>query len=482
MAYFFACVRVSLLSSLCLLPLAVRCQSAPRVRQDSCANGIFKSSVGGVNGEVELCGAIARTDPKLAAQMEQVLQLLSQNQTQMKALTRTVNTLGGKLNSSLQQEMAWSLVTKLGTDPATVSAKARYLTTSLETVAKQVTESSNDPAQEALLQQKLQGSLGNSIAQLDADMAKAELNDIRNEVHKIDTTTERTDKTVRDIQRTIDIQLHPERALPPEEGKLYTQMVPLMQEIMTFHTRWVMVESKYRQEHAGERMAAVRAQTTGAPIAGSSGYAAELQRGLEPSLAEYRQTLLPELNVWRAQLIERVPQMRTNSTAFASIVDISGARASQSNVRLLLQQYTASDPRPSPDLARKGHELLARVSVLTDHMQQTMVTASTAASQQRAAYVPPAVPDSATLLDSGKNYVEGVDGPMRAEFQADLEPRLRQWQASAKEFFPTFKITDFSDVKTSWEMQEKQIIFNGQIMKAYQAIGEQVRNASGSTP
>lgn len=458
-----------LLPFLCLSPYghSAKAQAAPAARHDACADGIV-SYQGGVNGQVHLCGAILQADPKLSDQMDQLRVTLAQQHQAMERLTRSVNAVGKNLDLTREIQMLQSLVAKLGTNPESATTRAGHLATALEGVDAQISSVRDTPADAALLENKLHGTLGDAIAQLDTGEATAELNDIRAEVHKIDETTTRTEKDVRDMRKTIDLQLHPERALPPEEGKLYTQMSPLMMELSGFATRWQIVALQAYQDHTVTRV--------GSPTP-VGGFAADLQKAFAPILADY-QNLLPQMNVWRSQLVKRTPGV-TDIPPFEPVTDQIGIEKARRNMRTLSQQYATGVPNPSPDLARQGHELEAKLMNFSMRMREAYQTASATAIQNRAEAPPVA---SYHVPRPGQDFDESVDGPMRKDFLADLEPRLQAWEAGVKKFFPDFKVTDFSGVRTSHELQQSQLDFNQQVMRFYRKVTDQVRAASDPTP
>ena len=443
-------------------------QTVTPVRHDACADGIV-SYQGGVNGQIRICGAILQSDPKLSGEVDQIKQMLSQQQAQLGRLTRSINSVGSNLDLTRQTQMLQTLIAKLSTNPDTATARAEHLATALEGVETQITTARSNPAEAVVLRSKLGGSLGDAIAQLDTGEAVAELNDIRAEIHKIDETTARTEKDVRDIRRTIDIQLHPEIALPPEEGKLYTQMSPLMMEVSQFWQQWQSADMRAYQKQLSQPRATTPA---------ANGFQESVQQALSPMTADYQQKVLPQLNTWRGQLVKRTPSL-SDIPAFDLVTDQAGMLKAQQHLNILIQRYAAADPVPSLEVARQAHELQAKLANLSDRMREAYKEATMEESERRKTYV-----STTTALPRmpGQVYDESVDGPLQKEFLADLEPRLRAWQTGVKKFFPEYKVTEFSVVRTSHELQEAQVVFNQQVMRVYQKIAEQIRSASTSTP
>ncbi len=395
--------------------------------------------------------------------------MLFQQQAQLGRLTRSLNAVGSNLDLKRQTQMLQNLISKLSASPDTAITRAEHLATALEGVETQITSVRSNPAEAAILQSKLGSSLGDALAQLDTGEAAAELNDIRAEVHKIDETTTRTEKDVRDIRRTIDIQLHPELALPPEEGKLYTQMNPLMMEVSQCWQQWQSADLKAYQT----RLSQPRAVTPG-----SGDFQENVQQALSPITLDYQQNVLPQLNSWRDLLVKRLPALG-DVPPFVSVTDQVGMLKAQQQLNNLVQRYISADATPSPQVARQAHELLAKLANLSARMREAHLEASMAESQRRRTYAPPTMPP---IQMPGQVYDESVDGPLQKAFLADLEPRLRAWQTGVKKFFPDYKVTDFSGVRTSHELQEAQAEFAQQYMRIYQKIVEQVRSASASTP
>ena len=443
--------------------------------QQHCINGLVTFKMVGT-GRLQACGDILQSDPKLASQLDGVTHLLAKQQEELIRLSRSVNSVGSNLDLAKQVQMLQALVAKLGTDPDTADMRANHLSSALDGLQTEISSIRADAADSRLLQAKLKGSLGDAIAQLDASEAKAELDDIRTEVHRIDETTTRTAGDVSAIRRTMDIQTHPERFLPPEEAKLYTEAQPLFMDLNTFTSRWTRAaqerylhEQEQHHQQITNQLANLRAGTTNTDDAIHATWA--------PLLADYGTNLLPALNRCRAQLTRVMPAL-SDIPAFEPATDKSDIQKAQAHLLNLLQRYTAGTAQPSPELAREGHELMARLNMLSLNMQQIVVSAM---SKRQIAPPPPrSAPQLPSML--GETYVEDVDGPLRKEFLSDIEPRLMTWQAGVKKFFPDFRITDFSSASTSKQLRDLQLDYNQQYLHVSMELQEQIRNSSSATP
>jgi hypothetical protein len=193
---------------------------------------------------------------------------------------------------------------------------------------------------------------------------------------------------------------------------------------------------------------------------------------------DYQQNVLPQLNAWRGQIVKRVPSL-SDISPFDLVTDQAGMLKAQQHLNIMIQRYAAADPAPSLEMARQAHELQAKLANLYASMHEAYTEASMTESQRRRTYVPPTITPPQR---PGQAYDESVDGPLQKEFLADLEPRLQVWQTGVKKFFTDYKVTDFSAVKTSHELQEAQQAFNQQVMRIYQKIADQLRSASTSVP
>lgn len=432
-------------------------------QHDTCLNGMV-SYQAGINGKIHVCGAITQADPKLAEQMDQVEQLLSSQQEQLKRLTRSLNAVGSNLDLGKQVQMLQTLVSKLGSTPETATVQAGHVTTALETVEEQIRTVGDDPATSAAVRSKMHGSLGDAIAELDTSEAVAELNDVRAEVHKIDETTTRTDQTttqmeneVRQLKKSMDAQFHPEGALPPDEAKLFVQATPLVTEFTQFTLRWMNAD-----------LNALRSRSN-SPGAVSS-FRDKVRQASSPASAEYQQ-ILPQLNEWRNELAKRVPAI-SDELPFGPAADEGEVRKAQDRVGHLLHQYVTGDPNPSNALARQGHDLQAQLINIASDMHEAYATASASEMQQRRTYVPR--PQSTSD--------EGTDGPMAAQFHGDLESKLQAWQAGVKRFVPDYSVVDFSSVKTGRDLQQLQAIFVTGATRAYQAMARQAHDSPDAKP
>lgn len=446
----------SLLAFMVLLlsPLSAVAQTAP------CANGIIRSPK--ANGQIVLCDIVAQSDPKLTAELGSALKLLGQQQKQINNLVSAVNAVGKNVDPARQTKMLQTLVEKLQSNPGAAPLRAEHLTAELTSLDTDIQSMQSDPTAAALTQAKLEGPLGDAVAQLDVSEAKADLADIRTTLKRIEAqtqhiaiTTDATQKGVTSLNKQMNVLMataDPARLLPADEAKLYTEMQPLYMECSSMATRWLQADS------AGMRSLSQRLRQERTAVA-TNPYQQDIDNGIAPLAAQYGKDLQPRLEAWRLKLVQRAPSLSTQPEFKPPVLNSNGnetlmRRAGGQMVRFL-RMYPNADPNPSPELIAEGQKLRAELRDCETKIAAVHRAADEANFERRNAAHPATTPAKPAVPNFTEMMNPDVDPPFQKEFATILQPKMQAWLEGAGKLIFLHETPDFSQAINGMTMQQK---------------------------
>lgn len=423
-----------------------------------CADGIIRSAK--ANEQIQLCNIVAQRDPKLAAQLDAALKLLGQQQTQITRLVSAVNAVGKNVDPTRQAKMLQTLVDKLQSSPGAAPQRAEHLVADLTSLNADIQSMHADPTAAALTQAKLEGPLGDAVAQLDVSEAKADLADIRVTLKRIEaqtqhiaTTTDATQKDVTAINKQMNVLMSsadPARVLPADEAKLYTDLTPLTLDCMNMASRWMQADT------AGMRSMAQKLTQQRAVAANP--FRQDIANGIAPLAARYGSDLQLRLEAWRLKLVQRAPSLSTQPEFKPPILNATGNEMlmirAGGQVNTLSRMYSRADPSPSPELVAEGQKLAAELQDLQTKIREVHKTADEAEFERRNAAQPvapalPAMPNLTEIVNPD------VDLAFQKEFATTLQPRMQAWLQGMTKLIPVHEGVDFTQAINGMTMQQK---------------------------
>ncbi len=475
------------LTTLILAPVGMAAQSLP------CANGIIRSAK--ANEQIQLCDIFAQSDPKLTAELGAALKLLGQQQGQINRLVSAVNAVGKNVDPTRQAKMLQTLVEKLQSNPEAAPQRAEHLTIDLTSLNIDIQNIQSEPTAAALTQAKLEGPLGDAVAQLDVSEAKADLADIRATLKHIEaqtqhiaTTTDATQKDVTSLNKQMNVLMasaDPGRVLPAAEAKLYTDLQPLYMECSSLAARWMQADTAGMRSMS-QRLAQQRAVAT-------SPYQQDVSKGLAPLAASYDSDLRPRLEAWRLRLVKDAPsistQLQSTELQFKSLSLNSNGnemlmRRAYGQVVTLLSYYTAGynrDPK-SPELIAEGDKLKFDLKDMNNKMLAVRKNADEAEFERRNAAQP-----AGPTLPATPNFMEmvnpDVDPAFQKELAATLQPKMQEWLRGVAKIISMRESVDFTQAVNGMTMQQKVcgqftqsiLPFNERVLAAMRAAAAAAR-------